>query len=284
LVYVVNGGVYQGLLGPAISIVPQTIQGYRFNAATGDLTALAGSNARTLDAAGDSAQIQFTGDGQHLVLSNRRTTNALTSGAEPDNIEVVSLGANGTPVRVQQHDVGGDTPFGFRVVDNRVYLSFGGAAQQPNQGGSGAFEIGADGGMKTLTAYTRDQGTDTCWNAISRKTDKPYFYTSAFFDSAIAKWEIQADGSMVLLNREESSSASSGNTNYVADEGGLDMTITQNGTAEYIYVLNNPVPPSLGLPVVRMVGYRVGSDGSLAKLGGSVADGLVNSGFGLWAL
>lgn len=284
LVYVVNGGVYQGLLGPAISVVPQSIQGYRFDAATGNLTALAGSYARTIDAAGDAAQIQFTGDGQHLVLANRRTTNALTSGAEPDTIEVVTLNAGGTPARIQAHDVGGDTPFGFRMVDNRVYLSMGGPTQSPNLGGSGVFAIDAQGGMTTLTPFTADHGTDTCWNVISRTTTQPYFYTSAFFDSAVGKWQIQADGSMVLINPEEASSAASGQFNYLADEGGLDMAITENGSAEYVYVLNNPVPPPVGLPVVRMVGYRVHANGDLEQLNNAVASGLVNSGFGLWAL
>jgi 6-phosphogluconolactonase (cycloisomerase 2 family) len=284
LVYVVNGGVYQGLLGPAISVIPQTIQGYRFDEAAGKLTAIPSSYTRTMDAAGDAAQIEFTGDGRHLVLSNRRTTNAFTSGAEPDNLEVVSLNADGVPARIQLHDTGGDTPFGFRVVDNRIYLSMGGATASPNQGGSGVYEITADGGMNTLTPYTHDQGTDTCWNAISRKTDQPYFYTSAFFDSQIGKWSINPDGGMTLLNANAGSSAASGQTNYIADEGGLDMSISVNGTAEYLYVLNNPVPPPAGLPVVRLVAYKIGPTGDLQQLGNSVAHGLVNSGFGLWAL
>lgn len=284
LVYVVNGGVYQGLLGPAISVIPQTIQGYRFDATSGRLTAIPGSYMRTMDAAGDAAQIQFTDDGQHLVLSNRRTTNAVTSGAEPDNLEIVNLNASGVPTRIQLHDAGGDTPFGFRVVGNRIYLSMGGATAFPNLGGGGAYEITAEGGMNTLTPFTRDQGTDTCWNAISRKTDRPYFYTSAFFDSQIGQWVINPDGTMTLLNPHVSSSSGSGQVNYVADEGGLDMSITVNGTQEYLYVLNNPVPPPAGLPIVRMVGYRIGPTGELTQLGNSVARGLVNSGFGLWAL
>ena len=285
LVYVANGGVYIGLGAAAISTIPGTVQGFRFDDATGNLTPIAGGNVRMLDAAGDPGDLIFTGDGQHVVVPQRRTTLAFTSGAEPDNMEVYTLNAAGVPVNVQAHDVGGDTPFGGRAVGNNIYLSMGGPTFTPNLGSSGVFQIQANGGMTTLTPATRDLGTDTCWNAISQKTTVPYFYTSAFFDSQIGKWQIQPDGSMVLVDAEHASSNPQNDFNYVYGEGGLDMDVTQNGVAEYIYVTSAPVPPPIGLPASAIVPFRVDpATGDLTRLNEHRVTGLPNSGFGNSAL
>lgn len=283
-VYVANGGVYFGLGAAAISTVPGTVNGYNFDDATGNLTPIAGSNVRMLDAAGDPGDLIWAGD-NNVVVPQRRTTFAFTSGAEPDNIEVYTLNAAGTPVNVQAHDVGGDTPFGGRALGNNIYLSHGGPTFTPNLGGSGVYQIQADGGMQVLTPFTRDLGSDTCWNAISAKTPVPYFYTSAFFDSQIGKWQIQPDGSMILEDAEHASSNANNDFNFVVGEGGLDMDVTENGVAEYIYVTNAPVPPPIGLPATSIAGYRVDSTtGDLERLGRWVANGLPNSGFGNSAL
>ena len=287
LAYVANGGVYQGLLGPAISVIPANIQGYRFDASTGKLSAIAGAKVNTLDAAADPGQIGIMADHAHVVMSARRTTNAFTSGAEPTNIEVFALNAAGAPVSDRQYDVGVTTPFGFRTAGNNVYLSMGGPTQTPNLGASGAYQINADSSVTALTPAVHDEGTDTCWNAISKQTAQPYFYTSAFFDSQMGRWLINADGSMTLLNAREASSNANGDFNYVVGEGGIDMQIAQNSApgAEFVYVNNDPVPPPIGLPSESLVGFRVNAaDGTLTRISHAVARGLPNSGFGLWAL
>ena len=285
MVYVGNGGVYIGLGGPAISTIPQTVQGFRFDAATGNLTPIAGSNVRSIDAAGDLGQIVFTGDGTNVVVTNRRTSLAFTSGAEPDNVETYTLGANGAPVRVQAFDVGGDTPFGGRMLGNNLYLTHGGPTFTPNLGGSSVWNVSPDGGMNVVTPFTRDQGDDTCWNAIvSRTTDRPYNYSHAFFDSAISKWAINPDGSMTLEDPRHTSSNSAHNTNYVVGEGGIDIDSTDNGAVEFVYAHNNAIPPPLGLPSANLAGFRVAPNGDLERLGQWVASGLPNSGFGTSAL
>lgn len=284
LVYVANGGVYFGLGAAAISTVPGNVQGFHFDGATGNLSPIAGGNVRSLDAAGDPGDLMFVGN-NNVAVSMRRTTFAFTSGAEPDNLEVYTLGANGAPVNVQAHDVGGDTPFGGRVLGDVVYLTHGGPTFTPNLGGSGAYRIQSDGGMQVLTPFTRDQGSDTCWNAISRKTAVPYMYTSAFFDSQIGKWQIQADGSMILEDARHGSSNANNDVNFVIGEGGLDMDVSENGGQEYIYVMNNAIPPPLGLPSANIAAFSVdAASGDLTRLGRWVASGLPNSGFGMSAL
>jgi len=283
-VAVANGGVYVGLGAAAISTIPGTVNVFSFDDATGNLTPISGGSVRMLDAAGDPGDLIWAGD-SNFAVPQRRTSLAFTSGAEPDNMEVYTLSAAGVPVNVQAHDVGGDTPFGGRALGNNIYLSMGGPTFTPNLGSSGAFQIQADGGMNVLTPATRDLGTDTCWNAISQKTAVPYFYTSAFFDSQIGKWAIQPDGSMILEDAEHASSNAQNDFNYVYGEGGLDMDVTENGVAEYIYVTNAPVPPPIGLPATSMVVFSVDpASGDLTRMDEHRITGLPNSGFGNSAL
>jgi hypothetical protein len=186
---------------------------------------------------------------------------------------------------VQAHDVGGDTPFGFRMRGNNVYLTMGGPTFTPNLGASGVFQIQADGGMATVTPATRDDGSDTCWNAIAaRTTDQPYMYTHAFFDSQIGKWAINPDGSMNLLEARHASSNANSDFNYVLGEGGIDMDVTDTGAVEFIYAHNNAIPPPLGLPSANLAGFRVQPNGDLERMGTWVARGLPNTGFGMSAL
>jgi hypothetical protein len=288
LVYVVNRGLGQNLYGPGINFVPQSVTGFRFDSVNGKLNLIPGSNQRTIDANGDAGQVGIvtSSDGtQHVVVTNRSTTIATTTGAEPDNIEVFTLGANGAPVKVQQHDVGGDTPFGFRVEGDKIYLSMGGAAHLPGNGSSGVFQILPNGDMNVVTSPVLDKGADTCWNAISKTTDVPYFYTSAYFDSKVGVWKIDpVSGGMTLINPAYDTSSLSETNNFTLAQGGLDMQITQKpDPTEFLYVLNDPLEPAFGLPFSRIVGWEINHDGTLRKIG-DVANGLPNSGFGLWAL
>jgi 6-phosphogluconolactonase (cycloisomerase 2 family) len=145
--------------------------------------------------------------------------------------------------------------------------------------------VNADGTMTTLTPFFVDGAAETCWNYLSRTTQEPLMYTSAYFDSSVGMSRINADGTLSLLNSRVTSTAASGTTRPQIDLGGLDMygAVDTSG-AEYVYVLHNPVVQPLGLPLVRIVGYRIHpEDGSLTQLGESVARDIPNNGFGLWA-
>jgi hypothetical protein len=166
-----------------------------------------------------------------------------------------------------------------------MYLTHG---QLPDAfpGGISSHQIQADGVRVTRSPFIADGAGETCWNYLSRSTAPPYMYTSAFFDSAIGLSRIQPDGSLELINAHLASSAFSGGNQFLFDAGGIDIhgTVDAGGT-EYLYVLNNPIPDPLALPIVRIVGYRINpADGALTQLGNSVASGIPNSGFGIWAL
>jgi 6-phosphogluconolactonase len=274
LVYVVNAGV-GNQAGP---LVNENVQGYRFDALAGVLEPLPGSARPTIDPEGDPAQIEFTTDGQHLVISQRHSADM---GSQ--YLETMTLGSEGTPVTGYRHDVGGDHPFGFRIgTGNVVYLTHG---QLPDAlpGGISSHRVNPDGTMTTQTVFTVDGAEETCWNYVSKTT--PFVYTSAYFDSAVGQSRIEADGKLTLINAKLASSAISGQNRFYFDAGGFDMhgTVDANGS-EYLYVLNNPVPQPLGLPIAHIAGYRILPDGALVRLGPSLAQAIPNSGFGLWTL
>lgn len=279
LVYVVNAGAP----GDASSVpLPELVQGFHFDNGAGQLAPLAGGHARTLDADGNPAQIGFSSDGRHLVVSQRRVTLAPGEVGKPEFVEVFPVNVDGTVGAPRRQPVGAAGSHGFRFDgQNRMYLVHG-DFRSSNGGGASSFSMGADGHLTALTSREDNQSADTCWNAISRKTDAPYFYTSSYFDSAIAQWRINPDGGLELVDGVAASSAASGGTQFYFDGGGMDLAISTTGDAEYLYVLNNPAPQS-GQQTARIVGYRIASTGELTQIGKSVADGLPNSGFGLAA-
>lgn len=307
LVYVVNAG--SGRPGAASAPRPRTrilfarrqagdagiaqaqqdrenIQGFRFDPTTGTLSPLPGSSVATIDGAGDPAQIGFTPDGRHLVVSQRRVNGVIFTGEEARYLEVFNVDADGLPTDVVQSDVGGDAPFGFQISDdNTVYLTHGLVPDTVDSGLS-AHRIHEDGTLTTLTPYTRDGAAETCWNFLSTATGTPYLYTSASFDSAVGLSRINADGSLTLVNSKLASSAASDQNRLVTDQGGVDMHgAVDAGGQEYLYVLNNPYfTPLPDYRVASIVGFRINADdGTLQKMGASLASGITNNGFGLWA-
>lgn len=285
LVYVVNAGLSISLLGPSIAVIPQTLQGFRFDAVNGNLTAIANGHRPALDAAGDAADIGFTGDGAHVVISNRRGLLGVTSGAEPDRIEVHTLGPEGVPVRSQIHDLDGETPYGFRIVGQDLYMSFGGASNfVPSQGGLGAYHIRPDGGLDVLTPFTSQMGSFSGWDTVvTRGTDRPYLYATSFQDSKIAQWTINEDGSLTLLDAAHASGNPNGNFDYQLGRGAAEMDSTDTGDETFLYLSHNPNAAPLGLPIVRLAAFRISPQGDLTRVRDWVAQGLPSSGFGIAA-
>lgn len=279
LVYVVNSGSGPGFPGLNLHA---SVQGYRLDSATGRLTEIDDSFRNMIDPFGDPAQIEFTPDGHSLVVSQRHP--------DPDHpdsryLEVFSVHADGTPGEPTRYDVGGDNPFGFRFLPDGTLLLTHGQLVDGVASGASSHRIDADSRLTTITPFTVDGAEETCWNYVSRSTRRPYMYTSAYFDSAVGRWSVADDGRITLNDAFASSSAMSGDTRYLIDAGGLDMTGAVDASGqEYLYVLNAPVPQPLTLPVTRLQGYAISAqDGTLTRLNNAVVTGIASTAHGLWA-
>ena len=302
LVYVVNSGSgevqFNGCPGLPVGFVPptgqvcgerppvaeddkdpQSIIGYRFR--NGKLRYIRGSNINSADSDGDPAQISFINEGRQLVVANRNTFFALGDGTEADEIEVHNIDKRGRPSQPLVSDTTGNDNFGFSVYprDGRDYndcvMMSHGSFQQRDQGGVSVFTVNKKDEKVRIIPNKPDGGSDTCWTAISKKTNT--LYTSAFFDSEISARGINPDtcnltdgGPPVVVidgvpqftgplanikHRYSSSGANFDGTprgddislrtdqrDFLYEAGGLDLAISKAGEEEYLYAVWAPVP------------------------------------------
>lgn len=288
-----------------------SILGYTFDRKSGKLRTMRNSFRKTRDEDGDPAQISFINEGRQLVIAQRNTFFALGNGEEDDIIEVFKLNLRGRPIRDRSSlfdgiakflgyngvgdiapkftnpvisETSGNDNFGFSVLpqpgknfNDCVFMTHG-SFQQRNQGGTSVFRLDEFGARDRVIPNKADGGSDTCWTAISGRTNT--LYTSAFFDSEISIRSIGADpnsdacnltdgGPPVVVNdgvptfdfgntpliglqhRVSSSSATDGNGNaqptgqedFLYQAGGLDLATTQSTEGnEYLIAFNAPVP------------------------------------------
>jgi hypothetical protein len=302
LVYVVNSGSgevqFNGCPGLPVGFLPptgqvcgerppvaeenkdsQSIIGYRFR--NGKLRYIRGSNINSADSDGDPAQISFINEGRQLIVANRNTFFALGDGTEADEIEVHNIDKRGRPSQPIVSTTTGNDNFGFSVYprDGKDYndcvMMTHGSFQQRDQGGTSVFTINDYGKKERIIPNKPDGGSDTCWTAISKKTNT--LYTSAFFDSEISIRSINpencnlADGGPPVVvidgvpqftgdplgykHRATSSAVYKGNvprgddialvtdqSDFLFEAGGLDLAISKYGDEEYLYAVWAPVP------------------------------------------
>jgi 6-phosphogluconolactonase len=243
-----------------------SITGYVLNN-QGDLTPIP-SSTRTLNANQDSvrpdvlfnpAQVSFTPDGRHLVVTIKdgppagAMPNVIPTG--PSRVLVFGVGYDGKPSEnFTQTDLNNGGPFGFSFDRNGnllVALFVGG----PELTGSvGSFRINQDGTLKAIASNVPNGQIDTCWVENNGR----YAYTANYTSGTISSYRIGKDGSLTLL----------ASVAGLADDlpgppdksqGGtpLDLRITKNG--RFLY---NVLPGSGAI-----AGWRINRDGSLTKLG-----------------
>ena len=172
---------------------------YKFDAKYGKLYKV--DFARTEDEDGDPAQSAFVNEGRQVIVSQRNTFFALGDGKEDDIVEVFNLDKWGKIVSGPHiSKTTGNDNFGFSVYEpgpknsSCVMMSHG-SFQQRDQGGVSVFQVDASSGFTIDNIPNKaDGGSDTCWTAISNRTNT--LYTSAFFDSelSIRSIVVQDDG------------------------------------------------------------------------------------------
>ncbi|MDH4075190.1 MAG: lactonase family protein [Acidimicrobiia bacterium] len=195
----------------------------------GRLEPLAGST-RPLSAPGAGpAQIQFTGDGHRLVVTEKATSRILT-------YPVAGDGRAGDPTVTAS---AGQTPFGFDLDRmDRVYVS------EAASGSSSSYRIGGSGGVTAISpAVPLNQGAP-CWLVVSH--DGRFAYTTNAASGSISSYRIGPDGSLTLL---ASVAATPG-------AGPTDLALSGDGRFLHARVRSGDV-----------ASYTVTGDGSLTPIG-----------------
>jgi 6-phosphogluconolactonase (cycloisomerase 2 family) len=224
LVYVVHAG-------------SDNVTGFRLGH-DGRLRRLEGST-RSLSGTGvGPAQIAFTPDGDHVVVTEKNTNQLLVFDVDRDGL----LG----PARVEPS--AGPTPFGFAFGRrDQLFVSeaFGGAG---GASATSSYELEEDGALTTLSASVATTQTAACWTAVT--PNGRYVYVTNTGSGSISGYRVDVDGSLALLDGD-------GRAAETGDGSApIDVVVTDGG--RYLYNVNS------GTHTIGA--FRVQSDGSLTPL------------------
>jgi 6-phosphogluconolactonase (cycloisomerase 2 family) len=212
------------------------IRGFRL--AEGHLEAIAGAEQALSAPNADPAQVSFTPDGRHLVVTERGT----------DAIVTFAVGADGTLGEIRAIPSSGPTPYGFtftpdgtRLIVTEAFRAEKGAAA------ASSYRI-SDGVVEPVTRSLGNGRSEICWAVIA--ADGRSVFTTNFADGAVSRYAIDADGTLTL---EEVAAG-------LTEDGrpGLrDEDLTRDG--RYLYAIDADAG--------TIVGWAVGAGGSLSQVG-----------------
>jgi 6-phosphogluconolactonase (cycloisomerase 2 family) len=233
-----------------LNAASDSIAGFRLRH-DGRLLPIAGST-RSLSGAGTGpAQVEFTPDGEMLVVTEKATNNILT----------FAVDRHGVAGEARVHPSNGATPFGF-AFGKRGHLlvseAFGGAA---DASATSSYAIDDDGGLTTISASVGTTETAACWAAVT--PNGRFAYVTNTGSGTISGYAVDFDGTLALLDAD-------GRTGVTGDGSGpIDLVIADGG--RFLYVLN------AGTHTIGA--FRISHDGSLHRL--PFAGGLPDAANGL---
>lgn len=213
------------------------INGFRLGR-EGQLEPIAGSTRLLSGSGTDAAQIEFSPDGDVLVVTERATNTIVTFQVDRD-------GVAGT---AQFHQSSGVTPFGFAFGKRDQLIvseAFGGA---PDGSAASSYELDRSGALTTVSGSVPTTETSACWVAIT--PSGRFAYTTNGVSGSISGYAIAFDGQIELLDDH-------GRTGVTGDGSGPnDVAISSDG--QFLYSLNRG-SSSIGA-------FRISADGSLTPL------------------
>jgi 6-phosphogluconolactonase len=203
------------------------------------------------DGSSGCAQVSFTPDGKHLVVTERA---ASLPDKTPGKGAIVTFGvnANGTLGGKQVMDPSGTGPFGFTTTrDGHILVS---ENNHEEEGGAFAasYTMRGDGTLKTNGGGSvPDKGTDACW-IVATNDGQLAFTANAFGGGTISSYGVDTDGTLTLLHSSATASGQDPSDDHLSD-GTTDMALSRD--SRYLYQLN-----SIG-GVLHV--FRVNSSGTL---------------------
>ncbi len=227
LVYVLNGGGMENVTG--FWLHPR-----------GRLVPIPGATYDLSEAQVGSAQVGFSPNGRHLVVTEKATNRIVTFPVQWNG----RLGASTVSSSA------GQTPFGF-AFSNRgdliVSEAFGGA---PGASVLSSYGFERAGGVDDISALVATTQTAACWVAVT--PNGRYAYSTNTGSGSVSLFHVAHTGVIELAD------ATAAQTDGTAP---IDMALSDGG--RFLYVLESATP--------SMQGYRVGHDGSLEPVGERVS-------------
>jgi 6-phosphogluconolactonase (cycloisomerase 2 family) len=222
LLYVLNAGGTGNITGFRI--------GYH-----GELTPLAGSTRPLSSPTANPAQVQFSPDGQVLVVTEKATSIITTYVVGKD-------GLAGSPVA---HPSSGATPFGFGFAGlNHLIVS------EAGQRAVSSYTVKRSGEVRLVSGSVPTDQIAACWIAVTR--NGRFAYTTNAGSGSITGYRVQYDGSLTRLGADPTGITGPGSTP-------LDMALDHG--SRFLYVLEGG-DHTIGA-------FAVNSDGSLTPMAGA---------------
>lgn len=228
LLYVLNAG---GAVGAEDNITGFIIE------PDGMLQPLAGSTQPLSGTNTSPAQIEFSTDGNVLVVTEKGTSIIDTYVVDDD-------GLAGPP---NVFASSGTVPFGFSFGKrNRLYVSEAGTSS------ASSYQVHPDGNLEVISAVVQNFQAGVCWLVITK--NGRYAYTTNAGTGTISGFNIDRDGTLSLHDED--------GVTAVAIGGVIDEALSNN--SRFLYALSS----SAG----KIIGFQVGYDGGLIPLPNQVND------------
>ena len=222
LVYVLNAGS------------PGNITGFLLSA-QGTLNPIPDSTRLLSAPAAGPAQVQFSPDGDMLVVTEKAT----------NHIDVFDVGPNGIPGTLVANWSHGMTPFGFAFgKSNQILVSeaFGGAA---NASALSSYAVRDNATLALETGSAPTHQSAACWVVLT--ANGRFAYTTNTGSGSVTGFRVGVHGELTLLNAD-------GRTG-LTPAGPIDAAFSDGG--RFLYVLTS----------TGIAGFRVEPDGSLWSIG-----------------
>lgn len=246
LLYVLNSGEVDRrlILGPTTALDNCThdnlpsITGFRVTP-DGTLQAIPGST-RLLSGVQRSgcAQLSFTPDGRHLVVTERLSGRAGDPTTEQGAIDIFDVQYDGTLGNRQINYPAGKGPFGFTFTKDGklVTTEQNGALGNPGGGLASTYTINTDGTIKAISKAVPNRQTDTCWIALSHSKNIAYV-SSPWSDGRISSYTVSPTGSLTLQHEVASAADGKDALKDNIATGATDLALSSDD--HFLYQLNS---------------------------------------------
>jgi len=181
------------------------------------------------------AQVSFTPDGRHLVVSERISS---VAGPEKGAIDVFDVQYDGTLGNRQINVPSGAGPFGFTFTRTGTLITSeqNGGFGNPGHGEASSYTVNPDGTLNRVSKAVANGETDSCWITVTRD-GKHAFVASPFGDGRIASYAVSPTGQLTLQDEVASSADGKSSTKDDITDGATDLALSYD--SKYLYQLNS---------------------------------------------
>jgi len=182
----------------------------------------------------DPAQVAFAPDGRTLVVTDRA-----------DAIHLYAVDGDGRAAAPRTFASAGATPYGFAFAADGTLIVTEAARAEIGAASASSYRL-EDDVLRPVSEAVGDLRSEVCWAVVAGR----HAYVTNFGDGTISRYEIGADGSIVLRDPVAATT--------VADAKGVrDEALSADG--RFLYTLDADAR--------AVFAFRVEGDGSLSRLG-----------------